>query len=317
MGHPHRAGAFCDWCFLDWPVRAGFAAIFPVLIVFFVVLLAAPAAIAGDSPPQVIDVRYPPGAERHAERLQKYVPNMWPAAARWLGMPLRGTPRFIFVENHERMQEIAGPSVREWAIAVALSDDRIVFRLDRIDHTPAARLELVADHELVHQLLNHLGGTRLPRWFEEGLCVTYAGIPFLDMDSSLELAAAAGALPSFEDTDAMFSGGASEAAKAYAIGHRAVKALIARRGEAAMRRILEQVAQGVAFDAAFLASTGTSLAEFEDQWRRAVTPPVPFLVYLLFENIGLSLLVVGAGLVFLGWLRRRLRRERDMRSLPG
>jgi hypothetical protein len=215
------------------------------------------------------------------------------------------------------MKGIASPAVPDWAVAVTLGDDRIVFRLDRIDRTPSARLELVADHELVHQLLNHLGGARLPRWFEEGLCVTYAGIPFLDMGSSLELSAAAGALPRFRETAAMFRGGASDAAKAYAIGHRAVGFMIAHYGEASMRRILASVARGVPFDDAFQASIGIPLDEFEERWRRAVTPPVPFLVYLLFENIGLSLLVAGAGLVFVGWIRRRLRRERDMSSLPG
>ena len=115
----------------------------------------------------------------------------------------------------------------------------------------------------------------------------------------------------------MFRGGASEAAKAYAIGHRAVKSIIARSGEESMRRILAHVAKGASFEDAFKAATRTSLAEFEESWRLEITPPVPFLVYLLFENLATSLIVAGAGLVFLGWLRRRLRRERDMSSLPG
>lgn len=262
-------------------------------------------------------VQHPPGAEDEAQRLRAYVPNSRPAVARWLGIPERGEPKYIFVRNHAEMKGVAGPAVPDWAVAVALGDDRIVFRLDRIDTAPANRLELVADHELVHQLLNHLGGERLPRWFEEGLCVSYAGLPFLETDASLELAASAGWLPKLSETDTMFRGDAGEAAKAYKMGHRAVTFLLTIRGDRAMRALLQRVSKGDPFPVAFQAATGMTVDAFEERWRDHITPSMPFLAYLLLQNIGSTLIVFGAFLVFIGWLIRRLRRRREFDALPG
>jgi hypothetical protein len=250
--------------------------------------------------------------------LRRYVPKSRPNAARWLGMKEAGHPRYLLVEDYAGMLRASSPAVPKWAVAIARPDDTMVFRLDLIDKTPANKLELVADHEIIHQLLNHLGGERLPKWFEEGLCTSYAGVPFLQMQATLELAAAAGALPRFEETRTLFYGNATEASKAYEIGHRSVRYLIEQHGEAAMRAILRRVSEGVAFEDAFRLSTGNSLEEFENRWREAITPPVPFLIYLLFENLGLTLLVAGGVLVFAGWVRWRLQREKAMSSLePG
>lgn len=258
---------------------------------------------------------HPPGAERQAERLRRYVPRSRPNAARWLGIRPAGQPRFVLVDDYAGMRRESSPAVPKWAVAIARPDDTMVFRLDLLDKTPSNRLELVADHEMVHQLLNHLGGQRLPRWFEEGLCTAYAGVAFLEMRTTLELSAAAGALPRFEETRILFHGNATEASKAYEIGHRSVRYLLSVHGDAAMRDILRRVSEGVAFEEAFRLATNSTLAAFEERWREAITPPVPFVLYLLFENIGLTLLCFGGLLVFAGWVRWRLRREKAMRSL--
>jgi len=57
------------------------------------------------------------------------------------------------------------------------------------------------------------------------------------------------------------------------------------------------------------------LETFEERFREHVTPSLPFVLYLFFEQIGLALLAFGGLLVFFGWLRWRWRRERAMASL--
>jgi len=122
-------------------------------------------------------------------------------------------------------------------------------------------------------------------------------------------------LPTFEETRLLFHGNATEAAKAYAIGHEAVRALIDRHGHESMQRILKAVARGKKFEDAFVEATGESLARFEAAWRTEITPWLPFWLYLLVSDIGLSLIWFAAILVFIGWLRRRLRREKAMQAL--
>ncbi|MHC4931860.1 MAG: peptidase MA family metallohydrolase [Planctomycetota bacterium] len=213
------------------------------------------------------------------------------------------------------MRRRAGPRVPEWAIAVTRRDDLMVFRLDLIGRTPADSLELVLAHEVVHQVLAHLGGAPLPRWFEEGLCVYNAGLPFLQVDYSVERVAAAGNLSSFAQLERDFRADRLTAAIAYKAGHSAVIYFLRRFGVLDLRDLLRRVSQGQEFGAAFHAATGTRLESFEEEWRASVTPSVPWLIFVLLENLELTLLVLGALLVFGGYLHRRLRRERAMRTL--
>ena len=160
-------------------------------------LVLSLAAHAGEDEARGVRVRYPEGAEATAARLLRSFPGRRENAAAWLGLPPAGSPVLILVEDHEQLEREVGGSVAEWAVAVTLPDDRLIFRLDRIDSSPNNALAVVALHEAVHQILNQLRpvpgrpGRALPRWFEEGLCVHRAGTGYLQADFSVERTAAA------------------------------------------------------------------------------------------------------------------------------
>jgi hypothetical protein len=224
----------------------------------------------------------------------------------------RGRPLIYLVKDYEGMRLRLGPGVPTWAAAVVRDDDVMGFRLDRTDRAPATSLELVLRHEVVHQVLNHLGA-KLPRWFEEGLCVQFAGVPFLAVDHSVARLAAAGNLPTLGEAERGFSGNEAQAARAYKAGHSAVAYFLGRGFD--VRELLARAARGEAFPDAFRAVTDLTLDAFEQAWIEDVTPNLPFLLFVLLENIELTLLVAGACIVAGGWVAWRLRRERAMRSL--
>lgn len=256
---------------------------------------------------------YVEGAESQARRVLARFGPVRESVAIWLGLEPRGKP-VIYLEKDGAGMQRRAPGAPDWATAVVRDDDRIVFRLDRVGRVPSDSLELVLAHEIVHQVLNHLGG-KLPRWFEEGLCVYYAGVPFLQAEYSVERLAAAGHLPGLREVEEGFFGDHALAARSYKCGHSAVDFFLSRYGVADLRRLLRRVGAGQPFEDSFRATTGIALARFESDWREAVTPSVPFFLFVLLENIGTTLIVTGAVLVFFGWLRLRLRRERAMRSL--
>jgi hypothetical protein len=237
--------------------------------------------------------------------------------AAWVGLEPRGEVVIHLVEDHAGMREQGGAHVPEWAVAVCRRDDVLVFRLDLVDRSPSRSLLLVLAHEIMHQVLNHLEGDRLPRWFEEGLCVYNAGVPFLEIDTSLERAAAAGNLPPFHELDASFRADARTAGIAYKAGHSALIYFLRRFGATDLRALLKLVAEGRPFEESFAIATGKSLEEFEQAWRATVTPNVPYLLFVLLENIELTLLWAGALIVVAGYVRWRWRRERSLRSLEG
>ncbi len=285
-------------------------------------LLLSLAAHAGEDEARGVRIRYPAGAKATAARLLRDFPGRRENAAAWLGLPPAGSPLLILVENHEQLERELGGPVAEWAVAVTLPDDRVIFRLDRIDSSPNNALAVVALHEAVHQVLNQLRrvpgrpGRALPRWFEEGLCVHRAGTGYLQADFSVERAAAAGDLPALRDVDAGFqSKRADGAARAYAQGHSAVAFFLREHGLAALQRLLRRSASGDTFERAFMKATGEDLGPFEARWREAVTPWLPYPLFVLLENFVLSLLALAGVLVVLAWVRMRRRRRAEMAAL--
>jgi len=262
-------------------------------------------------------VFFPQHARKKAEALLRAFTVRRAHAAVWLGQPREGRPELHLVENLDEMRRRGGAGVPDWAVAVARRDDVLVFRLDLVDRTPASSLELVLAHEVVHHVLSHLGGEPLPRWFEEGLCVYNAGVSFLQVDYSIERLAAAGNLPDFADADAAFRGALYDAAVAYKLGHSAVSHFMQHHGVVELRDLLRRVSEGAAFEDAFLHATGRPLQAFEQEWRRTVTPRLPWLLFVLLQNIEVTVLSIGALAVVIGYIRWRIRRERAMQSLGG
>jgi len=236
-------------------------------------------------------------------------------ASRWLGIDVEGRARIRIVRNRAGIQRPGAAPVPKWAVAACWADGEIDLRLDRVDRTPRTSLRLVLAHETVHHVLTYLGGVRLPRWFEEGLCVFHAGAPYFEPDTRLERLAAAGDLPALSRVDADFEKDLSHASVAYKVGESAVTYFIATYGNADLRALLRAVGGGASFPDAFREATGADLDEFETRWRRSVTPRLPYLLYVLLENIDLTLMFFGALVVVLGYVRWRMRRERALRSL--
>jgi len=233
----------------------------------------------------------------------------------WLGIPVKGYPRLYLVEDYDGMR-LRAPGAPPWAVAVCRRDDVIVFRRDRIDRTPRAKLPIVLSHELVHHVIGHLGGLPLPRWFEEGLCVYHAGTSYFDTDTTLERLAAAGSLPSLADVDRNFAKDERSVAIAYQVGNSAITRFIERFGAPRLRQLLGHVRAGLPFQSAFYKATGENLSEFESEWRDDLMPGVPYLVFILLENIETTLFFFAALLVLFAWLRWRLyRRRRELEAL--
>ncbi len=260
-------------------------------------------------------MHYPSGAEKQARALlQGFAPRR-NAAAAWLGLKPAGRPEIYLVKDHAGMVGRIGPNAPDWAVAVVRDDDVMAFRLDRIGSKPAGSLALTLKHEVVHQVLNHLGPRKLPRWFEEGLCVYFAGVPFLDADYSVERLAAGGGLPTLQETERGFFGDHATAARSYKVSHSAVAHFLDRFAVTDLQRLVRLVGEGKSFEKSFVEVTGVTLDEFETRWRREVTPRLPFLLFVLLENFQLTLLVIGALIVVAGYIRLRLRREKAMQSL--
>lgn len=264
---------------------------------------------------------FPAHARREAERVRDTFPRRRARVSAWLGVQAPLHARIYLVDDYDEMRSRGGEGVPEWAVAIARRDGVVVLRLDLVDRTPNQSLDLVLKHETVHFVLAALErGPRprdLPRWFEEGLCVHHAGVAYVQVDMTLERMAAAGHLPTFAEVDDLFFSNQRGAAVAYALGEAVVGEFLRRFGDEALRRLLRAFAGGEPFADAFHEATGTRLADFEARWRESVTPALPLVLFVMLENIELTLLCFGALLVVGGYIRVRLRRRRELERLGG
>lgn len=187
---------------------------------------------------------------------------------RLVGLTQPGPPIRVIVAP-----EGSGPAVlvAPWIAGYALSERGLIVLMPRrVPSYPDSSLEDVLRHEVAHVLIARAAGNRpVPRWFHEGMAMIAGGSWGLEDRSRLTLALLADRPVSLADLERRFAGGQGEVNRAYAIAGSFVRDLLARYGPGAAPEILAGIARGLAFDDAFRAATGSSLAAAESSfWSR-------------------------------------------------
>jgi hypothetical protein len=220
----------------------------------------------------------------------------------WPGLGLR-TPeplQLIVIADGRLLDSLSSGRVPPWGVGVALPGARtIVVRADRDDLYGTLR------HELAHLALHQAVKVRVPLWFDEGYASWAAGewdrLGVLD----LNLAVVRGAVPDLRALDGALRGSASTADAAYALAVSAVTELARRNPTAALSPLLRRLEAGEDFDAAVLATTGLTMSQFDQEWRRTVRRRYSLATWLLAGG--------GWGLLaFSMWALVRIRRRADL-----
>ncbi|MGH9379266.1 MAG: hypothetical protein ACRD2Z_01435 [Thermoanaerobaculia bacterium] len=191
-------------------------------------------------------------------------------------------------------------AVPPWVAGYALSDRGLVVLMPvRALSYPDSTLDELLLHEIAHVLVGRAAGHRqVPRWFNEGLATVAGSSWGIEDRSRLALALVRrGGVP-LSELDAMFAGGESRIAGAYALSGALVRETLLRHGTDAGARVLRELARGLPFPDAFEAATGSTLADFERSfWRRYTLwyRWLPILTSSATLWIGVTLLVFWAG----------------------
>lgn len=206
-----------------------------------------------------------------------------------------------------------------WIVGQAFGTSAIVIFPARISAYPYDSLESVVLHEVVHLALNaRAGGRPLPRWFHEGVAVSVES--GWGVTGEMRLLVAAWRDPAIDDVSRLFrSGSQPDTTTAYLLAAALADDIRRRHGEGVPGAIAGRVAAGAAFDEAFAAETGTTVADAAAaawatyrSWRRwlpVVAGPGSLWTWIL----------VLAFIAFVVQLRRRRERRRrwDEEEAPG
>lgn len=231
-----------------------------LLLLFFAL------GVFAQRPPEIV-VEAPPSLSGVATRLREADPARLTSVMRLVGLQDPGPPIRVILAP-EGTQESAVP---RWVSGYALGGQGVIVLLpERVPSYPDSSLSDLLSHEVAHVLIARAaGGHPLPRWFHEGMAMI-AGLSWdLEDRSRLTLALLVDRPVSLSEVEQRFQGGQAEVNRAYAIAGAFAHDLLDRYGQDAAARILRKMADGLPFDQAFEAATGTPLAEAESSfWDR-------------------------------------------------
>jgi len=246
---------------------------------------------------QVTAVAWPPQRNLAVELARRAgQATDWPG----LGNRTPGPLRLIIVPDGRYLDSLSSGRAPTWGAAVALPGARtILLRADQGDLYRTLR------HELAHLALHDAVRVRVPLWFDEGYA-TWAAGEWDRLDAlQLNLAVVRGGVPDLRSLDGALRGSATAAGAAYALSVSAVTELARRNPSGSLEPLLARLMEGEDFDAAVLATTGLTIAQFDTEWRKTVRSRYSLVTWLLAGG--------GWGIVvFSIWLLVRVRRKADL-----
>lgn len=225
------------------------------------------------------------------------------------GLP-RSTQRVIIAvaPDERRFREWAG-NAPEWGSAVAIPESRRVVLQGRRAGSDAGDPLVVLRHELAHLALHEALGDLPPRWFDEGYASYAAGEWGRQEFLTTNVALALRGMPTLDELERSFEGGATAAQSAYALAFRAVAELASLGGPHGLTLLFETWSRTRSFEQALRRSYGLTSAGFEKHWADRTRAQFGFLA--LVSNVTVAAIL----LLFIMAPLYVIRRRRDRRRL--
>jgi hypothetical protein len=212
--------------------------------------------------------------------------------------------------DQRRFREWAGDAP-EWGSAVAFPQSRRVVLQGRRAGSDAGDPLIVLRHELAHLALHEWLGDLPTRWFDEGYASYAAREWGREEVLATNVALAVRGMPTLEELERSFGGGATAAQSAYALAYRAVSELARLDRDRGLSLFFDHWRQTGSFEKGLRLAYGLTSTDFEKRWRDRTASQYGLLA--LASNVtvaGLLLLFVMAPLYVLRIRRNRRRLER-------
>lgn len=225
------------------------------------------------------------------------------------GLPRPKEPVLIAIApGTTQFRHWIGSGAPEWGAAIAIPSQQLVIMQGSRAGGDAGNPLVVLRHELAHLALHEALGDLPPRWFDEGYASVAAGE--WNRETALETSVTMmwRTLPSLEQLEKGFSGGASEAQFSYALAHRVVSELQAIDNTNGLRNFFTHWSETRSFESALRLSYGLTGPQFDRYWHARTKRRYGALA--IVANLSLILGVFGVllGPVFI--MRRRRNRDR-------
>jgi hypothetical protein len=254
-----------------------------------------------------LQVYYHPGDEENASGVLQAVDEALPDLEGKLGVILSYPPQIVLATSQEEFDRITGGTLPTWSQGVSFPErGAIVLKSPAFSHD-IQTCHRTAVHELVHLMVGQKSGHQVPRWLNEGLALMLSGEgpgkPLMPLSRAL-WSGGLQPLMAVEQVDAYPN---AQAELAYLQSYHATEFLIRQYGWETLRRLLDELGQGRAWDEALFRQIEIDQAGFEATWLASLNKSYRWMILLdsqLYIFVGMTLLVLIAGIAI---IRRRRR----------
>jgi hypothetical protein len=294
----------------------------PAVVLLCLLVLQPGAAAASDSDQgwrSVSDlrltVRFHGPSDVLANQVLERAGTFLSETSQFLGLPWLSNYSIVIAGSKDEFVELQ-PTARpapEWAGALTYPGlGMVLIMTPGAMETGGARYWSLLQHEMAHLLLGDAEsrhGTRLPRWFQEGIATYVSGEMSLSRLIQLGWAQATGTAPDFRELEYTFPSQPSRAEAAYARSYLFIRYLSHRFGEDAVARVVSQSLKRGGISSGVAAAFDVSLAELLegfDQYARVKATWIPVITSTatLWGVITLLFLIT--------WFRKKVQGMRTM-----
>jgi hypothetical protein len=264
----------------------------------------------------LMTVRYHTGHEHLAEQVLERADKYLMKASNFLGLEAEGRYLIVIARSKEEFTRLQPSSYAapEWAGALTYPElDLVLIMSPGSMGLGGGSYWFLVQHEIVHLLLGDAeleSGTRLPRWFQEGIATYVSGEMSLARLLRLGWAQVTGAVPSFEQLEVHFPEQADLAEVAYARSFLFIRYLTRRFGNGAVAGLVRESLKLGGVDEGARAAFGIPLEEILEgfrQYSRVKATWIPALGSAASIWAGITLLFL------LTWYRKRILGLRTLR----
>ena len=165
-------------------------------------------------------------------------------------------------------------------------------------------------HELTHLLFHHaVGYRRIPRWIDEGLAIFYSREEQWASATQISKALLTNSIIPLDQIDEVLTFHREKAKLAYQESYTAVQYLLATYDIDAIQIIIKGIRQGWSWDRTFQQATGSTLLEFEKEWRKYIEKEYRW--YWLVE-IDTFIWFIVVALFIIGFIVVRMKNRRTL-----
>ena len=219
-------------------------------------------------PIENFNIYYQPEDSLNALHIARILLAEYPPISRELEVTVASPIGLFIAPSLGSFNKLTGGAIPHWGGAVADPNKQLIILKSPRWSQQNRSLRQIIIHEVVHILVGRLAGNaHVPRWLNEGIATYFAGETGYAEGKELSRAQLTKQLIPLDNIDAVLSFKTLKAHLAYQQAYLAVVYIAERYGESALPELLRALREKGEIHAAFRATFGLSLEQFETEWR--------------------------------------------------